>query len=282
MADWKKKGKMHQQMGMHMEKGQFKNALKVSQKLLKFDPQDCDTLYNMSIIYTHLGNVKKAEQCNLKILAINPKDTDALINMAQVNEMRGNTKKAEGYYSKALESRLSRIFRVDKLWDLALEKYKNDRTKLKQIADQCVFRGDIEKLINLEARTKILGPQHFKVASQLSSVLNKFQMLVSSPPVLAPFPEMFFASDEVWEEFIKQVNVDVGVSLFSKQGLQFDYEQIKIEVLEKINTLSIKVMMNHIIKGLEVLAKEGKYETTEQMFEKAEKNKGMYEVERMN
>ena len=48
MSNWEEKGKIHQQIEEHMEKGQFKKALKSSQKLLKLDPNDCDTLFNMS------------------------------------------------------------------------------------------------------------------------------------------------------------------------------------------------------------------------------------------
>ncbi len=281
MSDWKEKGKLHQEIELFMQKNQYKKALKIALRLLKLDPKDLDTLYNTGIIYAHLGNLPKATEMNQKILDLNPEDADALINMAQLSELRGDNQQAREFYSKALESDLSRIFLNRELWNLALKRFAEEKEMLQRIADQCVFSGDIEKLMDLETKTHILGPENFKVATKLSSILKRFQMIFSSPPVLDPFPEKFFRIDEVWEQFLTQINLDVGATIFNP-GVNIPYNALKMDELEKINLMEPKDIALNIIMSLDTLKKEGKYKTSDQLWAEREEFKDRYEVRRVN
>ena len=281
MSDWKEKGKLNHQIDLFMQKNQYKKALKITLKLLKMDPNDLDTLYNIGIIYAHLGNLVKAKEMNQKILDLNPKDADALINMAQLSELKGDHQQAKDFYLKALESNFFRIFRNKELWSLALDKFAEEKEMLRRIADQCVFKGDVERLMDLEARSHILGPQNFKVATKLSSVLKRFQLIFSSPPVLAPFPEKFFGINDVWEYFLRQVDLDLGATIFNPE-VNIDYNALKIDELEKINVMAPKEIALSIIMSLETLEKEGKYKTSDQLWAEREQFKDRYDVKRIH
>ncbi len=255
-------------LDLYIGKEQYSKALKVCRKLLKRKPDHIDYMYNTCIIYGFLGEINKAEALNHKILKLNQNDADALINLGQIKEMRAKKTEAEEYYLKAIKANPYKMFELHDLWNLALKKYKNNKKELKKLADLCVYEGDSNKLMNLEVHTKILGPRNFLIGNQLCKIIKDVKSSIYQATAI--FSEMFFGINEVWNELLKQLNIDIGGPLFSqKNGI--NYEQINPKSIDKIAELNKKTLLTAILQSLDILAIKGEYKPSENLFQGIEK-----------
>ena len=64
--------------------------------------------------------------------------------------------------------------------------------------------------------------------------------------------------------------------------MNIHYDALKLDTLEKINSIKPEEMAVSIIMSLNTLKKEGKYKTSDQLWAEREKFKNKYDVKRIN
>lgn len=81
----------------------LKNMRTIALEVLKYYPNNVESLSNLSVTYLLTGDYDKALEILLKAEKINPKDVIVLGNIAHSYKEKGNKKKAIEYYKKVVK-----------------------------------------------------------------------------------------------------------------------------------------------------------------------------------
>ena len=87
----------------HHTENNLKEAKKLYEKVIEFDPNHADAHNNLGIIFSILGDLEKAKNCYEETLKINPKNFNAYNNMGNIFKELGDIKSAIYNYEKAIE-----------------------------------------------------------------------------------------------------------------------------------------------------------------------------------
>tara|TARA_A100001011_G_C14303693_1_gene842041 strand:- start:226 stop:2223 length:1998 start_codon:yes stop_codon:yes gene_type:complete len=87
----------------HHTENNLKEAKKLYEKVIEFDPNHADAHNNLGIIFSILGDLEKAKNCYEETLKINPKNFNAYNNMGNIFKELGDIKNAIFNYEKAIE-----------------------------------------------------------------------------------------------------------------------------------------------------------------------------------
>ncbi|HHC80321.1 MAG TPA: tetratricopeptide repeat protein, partial [Flavobacteriia bacterium] len=79
------------------------NMKQISETVLKYYPNNVESLSNISVVYLLNGEYDKGLAPLLKAEKINPKDYIVLGNIAQTYKLKGNKKMSIKYYEKMLK-----------------------------------------------------------------------------------------------------------------------------------------------------------------------------------
>lgn len=79
------------------------NMRKIANTILKYYPNNIESLSNLSVTYLLTGKYDKGLEPLLKAEKINPEDYIVLSNIAQGYKLKGDTEKAIKYYEKTIE-----------------------------------------------------------------------------------------------------------------------------------------------------------------------------------
>jgi len=89
--------------GIHSQRKNWDDFIHCCKNIIKIDPNDDTTFYNLSAALQNLNNIDEAIQQYENCIAINPKHANAYINCAHLHYLTGNIEKSKNYYHHALE-----------------------------------------------------------------------------------------------------------------------------------------------------------------------------------
>lgn len=146
---------------LYLDKKEYEKANVYLEKLFDKNPEQWYANYYLGLMGAK--EYKEAEKISKKMLKRSPQSANIYINIAKIYREQGDTKKENEYYQKAIKEviplqafiqQLATDFMEEKLYDLAIETYLKGRKQTPaypyfyEIAEVYKRKGDLKSMIN--------------------------------------------------------------------------------------------------------------------------------------
>ncbi len=169
-------------------RGNFKDAIRRYEKVLKQDKNDIPAQMGMARIYVLQEKLDKAKQYFQQVIAINPKEYKAYLGLVALSEKQGDSEKTEQYFLDALDESKGNSETTLLIAKLLGQWYqsKNQPKKILNLArNLAATNPDNEKIRFFLVRAQILNKKDHQAESTLKEITHADQQDIKNRILLA-------------------------------------------------------------------------------------------------
>ena len=199
---------------INLKKNNTKEAIRLNQLVVKLSPDDAESLYNLGISYSRIGELNNSKLAFKKAIKINPEFIEAFNNLGLILNQLGEINEAENIFRKAISINPNHIESLNNLGNV-----------LKDL-------GKLEESENILQKAILINPNFAQAHNNLGNTLKDLgeidqakKSYLKATQINTKYAEAF------WNLSSLEKNIDAS-EFYIKKCLSFDKNHFKARMMK--------------------------------------------------